>query len=145
MTKLLDARTSQNASFQNSLSSPISSTLTAFGQVGLNCFNPGTDIRVQMNGIVTVEFLAGSPSTTVLITIVRGTLATDPPVYTGIFAVNGVSQDGPLIVPFAFTASDNNVPAPASHLLVYTAFVSASRVTAVRIGPESFNAAAYSD
>ncbi|RUS42234.1 hypothetical protein [Cohnella sp. AR92] len=146
MARLLDARTSQNASFQSSISSATPTTPTIFGQVGLQCLNPGGIIRVQFTATVTISYPAGltSPSTN-FIQIVRGTLSTDPTVYSAIFSVPATAPTGPTIIPFTVTGSDYNVPAPPSNQLVYTAFIFSNSSVATRVGPESFEAAAYSD
>lgn len=145
MARLLDARTSQNASFQQSISSSTPTTPTLFGQLGLECLNPGGIIRVQFSATVGIAFLPNSLNTSVLIQIVRGTQSSDPLVYSAIFFLPATAPNGNTIIPFTATGSDFNVPAPPNNQLVYTAFISSNSSTPLRIGPESFNAAAYSD
>lgn len=144
MTRLLDARTSQNASFFASISSDFSFDPVPFAQVGLNCVNPTGIIRVEFTATATIEIPAESGSIAVLMDVVRGTLPTDTLVYSGAF----IEGNNTLTVTRAFTVtgSDYNVPAPPSNQLVYTAFLRCpDAVTLTRVGPESFNAAVYCD
>jgi hypothetical protein len=147
MPRFLDARTSQNASFQQSISSSTPTTPTLFGQVGLECSNPGGIIRVQFTATTTISFPGGLTSPlTILIQVVRGTLITDPIVYSANLTINATAPVAErLIFPYTVTGSDYNVPAPPTNQLVYSAFISSNSTSALRVGPESFNAAAYSD
>ncbi|KML24161.1 hypothetical protein [Priestia aryabhattai] len=143
MTILLDARTSQNASIANSISIPITilSAPGLFGQVGLNVLGATGPIRTQLSGTVACQLPLLPLATTITLTIVRGTSLTDPIIYSSSEALN-TNILGPQL--FTFTASDFNVPAPASGLLIYTAFIGSNLLGTVRVGPESFNAVAYS-
>ncbi|KMN98960.1 MULTISPECIES: hypothetical protein [Priestia] len=143
MTTLLDARTSQNASIANSISIPITilSAPGLFGQVGLNVLGATGPIRTQLSGTVACQLPLLPLATTITLTIVRGTSLTDPIIYSSSEALN-TNILGPQL--FTFTASDFNVPAPASGLLIYTAFIGSNLLGTVRVGPESFNAVAYS-
>ncbi|WP_261304288.1 hypothetical protein [Paenibacillus andongensis] len=146
MPWLLDARTSQNASFQQSISSSTSSTPTLFGQVGLECLNPGGLIRVQFTATATISFPGNATDLTILIQVVRGTLITDPLVYSANLTIPATAPvEGSLIFPYTVTGSDYNVPAPPTSQLIYSAFISSNSTLPLRVGPESFNAAAYSD
>ncbi|MGO1102249.1 hypothetical protein ACTOTU_30320 (plasmid) [Priestia megaterium] len=144
MTILLDARTSQNASIANSISIPITilSAPGLFGQVGLNVFNATGPIRTQLSGTVACQLPLLPLATTITLIVVRGTSLTDPIIYSSSEALN-INLLGPQL--FTFTASDFNVPPPASGLLIYTAFIGSNILGTVRVGPESFNAIAYSD
>jgi hypothetical protein len=144
VTKLLDARTSQNASYANSIAilNTVANTPQLVGQLGLIVTGAGPLLRVQMNGTVSVQLPAIPVLTTFTITIVRGTLPTDPLVYSASEEV-GVAILGPQVL--TATASDYNVPIPVSGQLVYTMFVSSNTVGTLRVGPESLNGAAYSD
>lgn len=140
MTTLLDARTSQNASFANSIAIPILviNTPQLFGQVGLSTPGAGSNVRVVFTGCIGVQLplaLAG-----ITVTVVRGTLPTDPLVYS---ATNFYSLS--LLAPqlITFTAADFNPT--LTGFTVYTAFVSSNLLGTIRIGPESFSATAYSD
>ncbi|MED4618743.1 hypothetical protein ABET11_27280 [Priestia megaterium] len=143
MTTLLDARTSQNASIANSISIPINilSAPGLFGQVGLNVFTATGPIRTQLSGTVAVQLPLLPVATTITLIVVRGTSLTDPVIYSSAESLN-ISLLGPQL--FTFTASDFNVPPPASGLLIYTAFIASNILGTVRVGPESFNAIAYS-
>jgi hypothetical protein len=145
VTRLLDARTSQNASYEQSISIGTNSIPAVFGQVGLQCIKPGGVIRVDFNASMTILFPINSPVVTILIQIVRGTQLTDLLVYSANLTIPGIGTDGALIFPFNVNGSDYNVPAPLDDQLIYTAFVSANSTMPSRIGPESFNAAAYCD
>jgi len=143
MTILLDARTSQNASTSNSISAPILiGTPQVFGQIGLITTEATSPIRVQLNGIITVQLPLLPLLTTITVTIVRGTQPTDPVVFSA-----SSNLDLEILGPQAFTfiGSDINVPPPASGQLTYTAFISANLIGTVRVGPESFNGLAFAD
>ncbi|MGG3571203.1 hypothetical protein ABES80_01700 [Bacillus gobiensis] len=143
MTVLLDARTSQNASFSNSISVPVlAGTQSLFGIIGLGVSDSTSPIRVQLNGTIAVQLPLLPVATTITIRIVRGTAPTDPLVYSSSEALN-LAIAGPQLL--TFIASDFNVAKPASGLLVYTAFITSNVVGAVRVGPESLNGIAYSD
>ncbi|PWW00801.1 hypothetical protein DFQ01_112154 [Paenibacillus cellulosilyticus] len=147
MPRLLDVRTSQNASLQQSISTPITLVPVLFGQVGLECVNPGGIIRVQFTVTATISF-PGTVATNmpILFHVVRGTLISDPVVYSANLTVPATAPGaGPLIIPMSATGSDYNVPAPLNNQLTYSAFISSSSTLPSRVGPESFNAAAYSD
>lgn len=74
MTQLLDARTSQNASYGNTISIPLpASTPVAIGQVGLTVSGAGGNIRVQLSGIAELAFPTTPPFDSVIsISIARG-------------------------------------------------------------------------
>jgi len=135
MTTLLDARTSQNASIANSISIPITilSAPGLFGQVGLNVLGATGPIRTQLSGTVACQLPLLPVATTITLTVVRGTSLTDPVIYSSAEALN-INLLGPQL--FTFTASDFNVPPPASELLIYTAFIGSNVLGTVRVGPE---------
>jgi len=137
MTTLLDARTSQNASIANSISIPIPITILSapglFGQVGLNVLGTTGPIRTQLSGTVACQLPLLPVATTITLTVVRGTSLTDPVIYSSAEALN-INLLGPQL--FTFTASDFNVPPPASELLIYTPFISSNVLGTVRVGPE---------
>ena len=144
MTLFLDARTSQNASYSNSISIPIlvGNPGGLFGQIGLDVQNAAGPIRVQLSGTASVQLPLLPVATTITIRIVRGRTVSDPLVYSSAEALE-LSIIGPQL--FTFTASDFNVPKPISGPLVYTAFISANIGGTIRVGPESFNGIAYSE
>ena len=143
ITRLIDARTSQNASYANSISVPILlGEQELFGRVVLLTNGATGLLRTQLNGTVTVQLPLLPVATTVTVTIVRGLAPTDLVIYSASEALE-LSVIGPQVI--SFTASDFRVPIPLDNRLAYTAFVSANVVGTVRVGPESFNAAVYSD
>ncbi len=144
MTQLLDARTSQNASYGNTISTPLpANTPVAIGQVGLNVIGAGGNIRVQLSGIAELAFPTTPPFDSVIsISIARG--AGESLVAYALYSVS-VSEANPNAVQVVtINASDFNVPLPPSNELVYTLFLFCT-ANATRIGIESFNAVAYSN
>jgi hypothetical protein len=138
----LDGRTSQNASLANSTTTPILvGTDSLFGIVGLDASKATTgDIRVAFNGTVAVQLPLLPGLTTVTISVVRGTQQTGATtVYT---AEQQLSLEiaGPQLI--TFSGAEFNVPKPVSGPLVYSAYISASAVGTIRVGPESFSAIA---
>jgi len=142
MARLLDARTSQNASYANSISIPVGTTPQLFAQQTLNTTGATQNLRTQISGTASVQFSALPIATTITITIVRGTTPSDLIIYS-VRQVLDISILGPQVL--SFSASDFNVPITANNTVVYTAFISASAIGTVRVGPESFNLSVYSD
>jgi len=138
----LDARTSQNASYANSINIPVSTTPQLFAQLTLTTTGATQNLRTQITGTVAVQLPLVPLVTSVTITIVRGTTPSDL-VISSVRGVLDTSIIGPQVL--SFTASDFNVPIPDNNRVVYTAFISASALGTVRVGPESFNATLYSD
>ncbi|KGX92423.1 hypothetical protein N781_16960 [Pontibacillus halophilus JSM 076056 = DSM 19796] len=143
MTKLVDARTSQNASFVNSIFEPVLIfDEETVGQVGLAVGTAGPNLRVQLSGTVTVQLPLAPVLTTITIRVVRGTVETDQLVFSTSQTLD-LAITGPQSI--SFVGSDFNPPIPGSGPLAYTAFISASAIGTARVGPESFNAVAFSD
>lgn len=142
LARFLDLRTSQNASYSNSISVPIlaANTPQLVGRIGLATQNAGTNIRVSMSGTVSLQLPLLPAATSITITVVRGTLSTDPLVYSATENMD-LNILGPQV--FAFNALDFNPPAATQ--LTYTMFVSSSLVGVIRVGPESFSGIAVSD
>ncbi|OMF64584.1 hypothetical protein MKY66_20585 [Paenibacillus sp. FSL R5-0766] len=140
MSQFLDARTSQNASLANSIAIPILviNTPQLFGQIGLQTEGAGANPRVQFKGTVAVQLPLALVGIT--ITIVRGTLATDPVIYSATSTFS-LSVLAPQII--TFSADDFNPPITPQ--LTYTAFISSNLLGAIRVGPENFDGAVYSD
>lgn len=136
MGRLIDGRTSQNASYGNSIAIPILvvNTPELFGQIGLNTAGVGETPRVQLKGTIALQLPLALLGIT--ISIVRGTEATDPLVYslTSTFELSILSAQI-----LTFSADDYNPPIPEDGLLVYTAFVSSNLLGTVRVGPENFD------
>ncbi|GAB1156608.1 hypothetical protein YWY31_26330 [Paenibacillus illinoisensis] len=141
MSQFIDARTSQNASLANSISVPILvvNTPQLFGQIGLvTTAGIGANPRVQMKGTVSVQLPLALVGIT--ITVVRGTAPTDPIVYSATSTFN-LSVLAPQVI--TFSADDYNPPVLPQ--LTYTAFISSNLLGTIRVGPENFDGALYSD
>lgn len=140
MGTYLDARTSQNASTANSIAIPILviNTPQLFGQIGLLSEGVTTNPRVLLKGTISVQLPLALVGIT--IRIVRGTLATDPVVYsaTSTFSLS-------LLAPQVITFSAADFNPPVTPQLTYTAFVSSNLLGTVRVGPESFDGILVSD
>ncbi|KGE20604.1 hypothetical protein [Paenibacillus wynnii] len=144
MSQFLDARTSQNASYGNTISIPFpANTPAPIGQVGLNVTGAGGNIRVQFSGIAELAFPETPPFDSVIaFSVVRG--AEVFPVAYALYSVSVNEANPNAVQVVTIEASDYNVPLPASNELVYTLYLFCT-ADATRIGIESFNAVAYSD
>ncbi|USK62682.1 hypothetical protein [Peribacillus frigoritolerans] len=142
MVKLLDARTSQNASYANSIGILVTTTPQLFARLTLNAAGATGLVRTQISGTVSVQLPLLPVATSITMTIVRGNDPTDFLIYSAREDLQ-LSILGPQIL--SFSASDFNVPIPANNQVVYTAFITASAIGTIRVGPESFNATIYSD
>ncbi|CAM4420498.1 hypothetical protein [Paenibacillus typhae] len=140
MGTYLDARTSQNASAANSIAIPILvvNTPQLFGQIGLLSEGVTTNPRVLLKGIISVQLPLALVGIT--ITIVRGTLPTDPVVFsaTSTFSLS-------VLAPQVITFSADDFDPPVTPQLTYTAFVSSNLLGTIRVGPESFDGILVSD
>ncbi|MET3940810.1 hypothetical protein ABIC22_003622 [Paenibacillus sp. PvP094] len=141
MSQFIDARTSQNASLANSIAVPIlvANTPQLFGQIGLvTTAGIGANPRVQMKGTVSVQLPLALVGIT--ITVVRGTAPTDPIVYsaTSTFSLS-------VLAPQVITFSADDFNPPVLPQLTYTAFISSNLLGTIRVGPENFDGALYSD
>lgn len=140
MSTFIDARTSQNASYGNSIAIPILviNTPQLFGQIGLVTTGVTTNPRVLLSGTVSLQLPLALVGITV--TVVRGTLPTDPVVYSATSTFS-LSVLAPQVI--SFSADDYNPP--ITDQLTYTAFVSSNLLGSVRVGPESFDGILVSD
>lgn len=139
MAKLLDARTSQNAS-ENDISIPVmKNTPTLFAQVGLDAAGAVGTIRATMTGTIALDFSCAKKATAT-IRIVRGTLDSDP-VVLQLATTVGRIEETPLIL--TFSGADFNPPFEPE--IIYTVFLIVNKKGVVRTGPESFFAQLYSD
>ncbi|KWX69620.1 hypothetical protein [Paenibacillus jilunlii] len=140
MGTYLDARTSQNASTANSIAIPILviNTPQLFGQIGLITEGATTNPRVLLKGTISIQLPLALVGIT--IRIVRGTLSTDPVVYSATSTFN-LSILAPQVI--TFSAAD--FQPPITPQLTYTAFVSSNLLGAIRVGPESFDGILVSD
>ncbi|WP_145330586.1 hypothetical protein [Paenibacillus xylanexedens] len=141
MTQLLDARVSVNAATFNSISVPIPviNTPTLFAQIGLLTAGAGSNPRVSLKGTITVQLPLALFQ--VRITIVRGTVATDPIIYSA----NHTYGLGGLLVPEVIMFSANDYNPPVTPQITYTAFISTNLLGTVRVGPENFDGFIVSD
>jgi hypothetical protein len=138
----LDGRTSQNASLAESTTTPIlAGDEELFGIVGLDVTKATVgQIRVAFSGTVAVQLPLLPVLTEITITIIRGTEQ------SGLTTVFSATQQlsleiaGPQII--TFSGADFNAPMPQSGPLVYSAYITASAVGTIRVGPESFSAIA---
>ncbi|MED4003635.1 hypothetical protein [Priestia aryabhattai] len=142
MAQLVDAKSSQNASYANSISIPVLATAQQiFAQLTLSTAGATEPLNTLMTGTLAVQLPLLPVATTITITIVRGTNPSDLAIYS-VRENLTLSVLGPQVI--SFTASDYNVPIPANGQLTYTAFIGANVLGTVRVGPESFNATTYS-
>nr|WP_154893284.1 hypothetical protein [Paenibacillus xylanexedens] len=141
MTQFLDARVSINATSTNSISVPIPviNTPTLFAQIGLITAGIGANPRVQLKGTITVQLPLAL--FVVRVTIVRGTLATDPIIYSA----NSTYGLSGLLAPEIITFSANDFNPPIASQLTYSAFISTNLLGTVRVGPENFDGFLVSD
>ncbi|MGQ8872394.1 hypothetical protein [Paenibacillus sp. TSA_86.1] len=141
MTQLLDARVSLNAATFNSIAIPIPviNTPTLFAQIGLLTAGAGSNPRVSLKGTITVQLPLALFQ--VRITIVRGTVATDPIIYSANYTYGLSGVLAPEVI--MFSANDYNPPLTPQ--ITYTAFISTNLLGTVRVGPESFDGFIVSD
>lgn len=76
----------------------------------------------------------------ITITVVRGTLSTDPVIYSAT-STFGLSVLAPQVITF----SGNDFNPPILPQLTYTAFVSSNLLGTIRVGPENFDGFVVSD
>ncbi|WP_341285065.1 hypothetical protein [Priestia megaterium] len=140
----LDGRTSQNASIANSINVPTTAAYALWGQVGLNvsAANPSLPIRVQFSGTIDLKLNPAHvlPSNTVEVKVVRGSVSTDPVVFTAVKTLTADQANKSELL--TFVGSDYNVP-KGNGSLIYTVFVrnitGSNESDVRRVGPESFN------
>lgn len=140
MGTYVDGRTSQNASTANSIAIPILliNTPQLFGQIGLVTAGVGPNPRVILKGTVSVQLPLALVGIT--ITVVRGTVPTDPVVYSATSTFS-LSLLAPQVIAFS---ADDFLP-PITPQLTYTAFITSNLLGTVRVGPESFDGILVSD
>jgi hypothetical protein len=140
MGKFIDGRTSQNASYANSISIPILviNTPELFGQIGLVTLGATGIMRVHLKGTISVQLPLAISGIT--ISIVRGTLPTDLLIYSATSTFD-LSVLAPQVI--TFSADDYNPPITPQ--LTYTAFVSSNALGTIRVGPENFDGLLISD
>ena len=140
MGVFIDGRTSQNASYANSIAVPILliNTPQLFGQIGLNTAGVSGTPRVQLNGTISLQLPLALVGIT--ITIVRGTTLSSPVVYSATSTFD-LSLLAPQVI--AFNATDFNPPITSQ--LTYTAFISSNLLGTIRVGPENFSGTLIGD
>jgi hypothetical protein len=124
MSQFLDARTSQNASYDGSISIELTpNTPTHIGVVGLNVIGASGVIRVTFNGVAVIELPDMEPilegSVVVVIGVVRGSNVFDQSQIVGYEFIPLLPTDTGVKV-LNLTLSDYNVPYPSSNELVYS-------------------------
>jgi hypothetical protein len=145
MSRSLDARTSQNASYGGSIAIVLPpSTPTSIGVVGLNVTGASGVIRVIFNGIASIDLPDTPPpdGSVIVLAVVRGTTLVQEALVGDVIIPLLPTDTGVKIL--NLTISDYYVPYPPSNELVYSLAVFSS-VGGTRVGPESFNAEAFSD
>jgi hypothetical protein len=146
MGQFVDAQVSQNISYSGGIAIPVTSTPTLFGTLGLNLAGAGPNLRVQFTATAAISSLA-TVAVPIAIEIYRGVGPGRVLVYSAVettpaLGVLGVAARSIITL----TGSDNNPPNTGS--LIYQAFISIPGGIAIaptRTGPESFNAAVYSN
>ncbi|MFS0596455.1 hypothetical protein AB1L16_06885 [Peribacillus frigoritolerans] len=147
MSKFLDLRTTQNASYANSIAIPISGLGTPefIGQLGLDVNGASGTIRVGLYGTVAVQLPLLPLASSITLTVVEGTNVT--PQQGIVYSATQVLEAnlaGPTILTFNGTRFNAPVP-PAGQVLAYTLFITTNALGLTRVGPESFSAIAVSD
>ncbi|OPH57717.1 hypothetical protein BC351_04170 [Paenibacillus ferrarius] len=143
MTIFLDLKTSQNASYANSIAIPITviNTPQLIAQQTLNLSGGTANLtHVDFSGVVAVQLPLLPLATTVLVSVVRGATAQDIIVFSAAQNLD-LSILGPQLI--SFSGSDFNAPNIAG--AVYSVFIQTSALGTIRVGPESFNFTGVSD
>ncbi|NBD24732.1 hypothetical protein [Paenibacillus glycinis] len=142
MTTFLDYKTTQNASYANSIAIPITvintPQLVAQQTLNLTAGAPGLT-RVGFSGVVAIQLPLLPIATNILVTVVRGATPAGVIVFSASENLN-LSLLGPQLI--AFTGSDFNAP---NITQTYSVFVQSSALGTVRVGPESYNFIGTSD
>ncbi|TYP70044.1 hypothetical protein [Paenibacillus methanolicus] len=143
MAVFLDSKTSQNASYANSIAIPISilgtPTLVAQQTLDLSAGNANLT-RVAFTGTLALQLGLLPVATNVTIGVYRGLDTSGVLVYSATENMN-INLLGAQI--FSIAGSDFNAPNIAG--VAYTVFVSVSALGVTRVGPESFNFTAVTD
>ncbi|GAB6930726.1 hypothetical protein JCM10914A_47090 [Paenibacillus sp. JCM 10914] len=143
MARFLDSKTSQNASYANSIAVPITAINTPelIAQQTLNLSGGTANLTVvSFTGIVATQLPLVPLVTNILITVVRGTTPSGLIVFSASQNLD-LSIVGPQLINFA--GSDFNAPNTAN--VVYSVYIQSSALGTVRVGPESCNLIGVSD
>lgn len=142
--RLIDSQISQNASTANAISIPASSTPALFGTLGLNTAAAGANLSVHFTATVTLSATIAI-LVPVTVTIFRVVGATSTLVYS---ATETLPVGTLLLTTDVITVTGADLLTTNPGFVEYQAFVSIPAGLAVipnRVGPESFEAVAYSD
>ncbi|SFS68180.1 hypothetical protein [Paenibacillus sp. BC26] len=140
---LLDSKTSQNASYANSINVPIlvinTPNLIAQQTLDLSAGVAG-QTRVEFTGVAAVQLPLIPLLTTVTVFVTRGLTAGDVNVFSAASNLS-LSVLGPQLI--SFSGSDFNAPNIANQ--AYSVWIQTSAVGTIRVGPESFNFTAFTN
>lgn len=143
MAIFLDSKTSQNASYANSISIPISflaaPVMIAQQTLNLSGGNAGLT-RVSFSGTIALQLGLLPALTNVTIGVYRGMDTSGVLVYSSAENMT-LNLLGPQL--FSISGSDFNAPNLAN--VTYSVFVSVSLLGVTRVGPESFNFTGVTD
>ncbi|GIP29953.1 hypothetical protein J23TS9_50830 [Paenibacillus sp. J23TS9] len=141
---LVDSQISQNVSTAGAVAIPASTTPALFGSLGLNTAAAGPNLSVHFSATVTLSAVV-AVLVPITITIVRVVSGVSFPIYT---ATETLPVGTLLLTTDAFTISGVDLLTTNPEFVVYQAFISIPEGLAVvptRVGPESFQAVAFSD
>jgi len=143
VARLLDFKSSQNASYANSIAIPITviNTPNLIAQQTLDLSSGTAGLtRVEFSGVAAVQLPLLPILTNVTIFVTRGLTPADLNIFSASQNLD-LSLLGPQL--FSFSGSDFNAPNVAN--VAYSVFIEASALGTIRVGPESFNFTGYSD
>jgi hypothetical protein len=143
LNNYFDLRTSQNASYSNSINIPIlvANAPQLIGRIGLSTVGAGANIRVLLQGLISLQLPLLPVITTVTLRIVRGNTPDSPLVFSSSQNMN-LNITGPQT--FTINALDFNPPNPGIQL-TYSMYAEVSLIGVVRVGPENFSGFSVSD
>ncbi|BFH60100.1 hypothetical protein [Paenibacillus azoreducens] len=142
--RLIDSQISQNVSTTGAVAIPASPTPALFGTLGLNTAAAGPNLSVHFTATVTLSAVVNIlvPVTLTVFRVVDG-------VSTLIYSATETLPVGTLLLTTdVLTVTGIDLLTTNPGFVVYQAFVSIPEGIAVipnRVGPESFEAVAYSD
>ncbi|AZN41825.1 hypothetical protein [Paenibacillus albus] len=142
VARLLDSKTSQNASYANSIAIPILviNTPNLIAQQTLNLTSGTAGLtRVEFQGVAAVQLPLLPLATNITIFVTRGLTSGDVNVFSASQNLD-LSILGPQLI--SFSGSDFNAPNTTQ---AYSVWIESSALGTVRVGPESFNFTGYSD
>lgn len=141
--RFLDSKTSQNASYANSIAIPISVAnapqLVAQQTLDLSAGTAGLT-RVEFTGIIALQLPLLPAVTNITLDVYRGLTTGGVLVFSASENLN-INLLGPQLITIA--GSDFNAPNISG--VAYTVFVTASVLGTIRVGPESYNFTGVSD